>query len=228
MGPDKTSRIVVAGNGPSAQARAVEEWAEMDARFFRCNYFLDVKDVLRGRCDDWLIAQSEQVLFSVVCTYMHFRRDVQIWVAGLQRGYQPDYISSRLWGAPIRVQRHFVDLPAGCRWDQDLAPDRPMAGSLAIAIGVGMQPAELYLCGHDLHQHPSGTQYIHYQAIDNARGEDRWSQYHANTAKIHSIRGDLRYIQAALDGYNGHLTCVGSVMKRHFADRYPQWEWMEG
>jgi len=118
-------------------------------------------------------------------------------------------------------QRGLQDKPV--IWFPGLSGDAIERNSAVLAVGY--QPEVLYLSGMDLYQHEKGD-YTSIKPPDNRDGAKE--AYLSNTHGNHSLLGDLKYIRSALDAYSGKLVCVGSVMKRYFADDYKKWEWIDG
>jgi len=211
---------------------------------FRTNYFfLSEQDTLDYACTDWFICQHDPSDFRACVAFMRgiethggAGRSIvdapcfRFWIPGIDAHYSSAEVSKRLDGADVRVQRHFPRLPPACRWEQDLAPERPLMGSFALAVAVGMQPDELYVCGHDLFQHPSKRNQGGMDHDTRPWQQDFVSEYVSNRHRNHTLRGDLKYIRAALDAYEGHLVCCGTVLKEYFARDYAarEWEWIDG
>lgn len=230
----RPKRIIVAGNGPSAYSKGARKWAKANGptwygRIFRTNYFyLTDGDPLNYEVTDWFICEDANDCRAVRALYRFTDKRPTIWLPGLDERKVEAIETNHLLGIPIRLQRNFASLPAGCRWDRDLRPERPLMGSYAIAVAVAMQPEELFLCGHDLFRHPSKTTHA------GAPGETRdWQtafnkEYLENTHRNHRLTGDVKYIGAALQAYKGKLTSVGSVLAGYFRDKYAHWNWIEG
>ena len=211
-------QIAVIGNGLSSDG--AELLVDSDYRIFRINHWY----LNGGHCDDWFVGEHPEIIHAVAA-YMYLREDKPtIWMPGLS-GDAIERNQKTLHGCPIRIQKHFPHLPAHCRWDKDPRPRRPLTGSLALAVAVGMQPDELFISGMDLYQHPKGD----YAGMKPPDSTDIFPRlYCTNSHGNHSLLADLRYIRNALDAYKGKLTCVGSVMKKYFADDYKGWEWIDG
>ena len=233
------ARIIVAGNGPSAQTDVVRQWADTDAAcVMRMNYFfLPDRDALNYRCTDWWVCQHDEGDLRACVAYMRGRSlggccdgtQITFWVPGLtERNMSPGECAERLGGADVRVQRLNANLPPACRWDCDMAPQRPLMGSFALAVAVGMQPDELWICGHDLFLHSSKQNQGGMKHDTRSWQKSFVAEYTCNIHRNHTLRGDLRYIGLALAAYRGHLTCCGSVLKQFFGAIYPQWTWLEG
>jgi hypothetical protein len=230
------SRIVVAGNGPSAQAEPVRAWADRSGRFFRANYFfLPPNDALRYRVDDWFVCQHDPADLRAAVAFVRGQNksgqpNVVFWLPGTtEKCMTPEECQTRL-GAEVRIQKTFAGLPVGCRWSQDLAPERPLMGSFAIAVAVGMKPDELYLCGHDLFQNRGQP---HGGVNHSTRGawQDEFIEaYLSNAHRNHTLRGDLKYIRAALQEFRGKAVICGSVLRLHFEQEFADrgWEWIDG
>jgi len=207
-------KIAVIGNGISQVPPPLDVW-----RYFRINHWY----LQGGLCDDWFVGEHPEIVHAVAA-YLYGREEKPaIWMPGLSG----DAIerNQKTLRCSIRLQKYFQHLPALCRWDKDPRPRRPLTGSLALAVAVGYQPEELFVTGFDLYQHPQGD----YHGIKPPDSRDTFKQqYMTNTHCNHSLLADLRYIRNALDAYRGKLTCVGSVMKKYFADDYKKWEWIDG
>lgn len=235
--------IVVAGNGPSAQddkiGMLVPQPETTNALIFRTNYFfLPENDMLNHCVDGWFICEDVNDCRAVKA----FVHGVEwggetalvgatwrptIWLPGIHMDKVDKIRDNHLAGFDIRVQKE-ANLPAACRWERDLVPYRPLMGSFAIAVAVGMQPDELILCGHDLFQHPSGN--THGSSSKETRD---WQtqfnlEYIENHHRNHRLDGDLKYIGDALRAYRGQVTAVGSVLASYFRDEFPEWTWLEG
>lgn len=222
--------IVVAGNGPSAQALGVE-MRRSSICVMRVNYFfLPDHDALDYACTDWFICQHDRGdLRNVIAYTRHMPDKPTIWIPGIEtRGSLPiEEIRKQLPGFTVRVQREFGRLPAACRWERDLAPQRPLMGSYALAVAVGMQPDRIVACGMDLF---AGTEGGSFQGGTTSDTRGEWQnqfavEYRENRHRNHTLRGDIKYIGAALDAYKGELICYGAEMKRLFAERYKEREW---
>jgi hypothetical protein len=229
----KLKRIIVAGNGPSAYSDAVREWKlypydNSETRVFRTNYFfLTDGDPLDYAVTDWFICEDVADCRAVRAAYRFGALRPTIWIPGIHEKDVHDIETNHLAGFDLRVVRTFARLPAACRWDRDLAPERPLMGSFALAVAVGMEPDEIFLCGHDLFQHPSGT---HAGAVAETRN---WQaafneQYLANVHRNHRLTGDVKYIRAALRSYGGTVTAVGTVLAKYFREEFPAWTWLDG
>lgn len=208
-------KIALICNGPSAQIDVAA-----DSRVFRVNHWY----LTGGRCDQWFIGEHSEIVHAAAAYCFDRGNKPVIWMPGLS-GDAIERNQKVLKGCSIRVQKHFQHLPALCRWSGDQRPRRPLTGSLALAVAVGMQPDELFVSGVDLYQHKNGD-YINIRPPDNI--PDYKNQYLSNTHCNHSLLADLRYIKNALDAYSGKLTCIGSVMKKYFAKEYKRWEWCDG
>ena len=101
-------------------------------------------------------------------------------------------------------------------------------GSLAVAVAVGMKPDELFLCGHDLFRHPSGTTHAGSGQETRDWQNDFNTAYLANRHRNHRYSGDVKYIGAALREYRGKVYAIGSVLKQHFGKEFPSWKWFDG
>lgn len=236
-------KIVVAGNGPSAITPLISEWLGLNPRIFRTNYFTEMDyDPLNYNVHDWFVCQNDPGDYRVCTAFLRgYAKGLAncgvkqktpgpvFWIPGIEeRSMPPHEVSQRLHGAHVRVQKWFPHLPVACRWQKDLSPERPLMGSVALAVAVGMQPAEIYICGLDLFQHPGGMNHAGLDHDTRPWQAKFDEEYLANKAKCHTLRGDLKYIRAALEAYGGKVICVGSVMKRYFADDFKKWEWLEG
>jgi hypothetical protein len=208
-------KIALIANGPSARV-------ETDAdKVFRTNHWY----LQGGTCTDWFIGEhSEAVHAAAAYCYGRDEKPI-IWFPGLS-GDAIFNASRCIKGASIKVQKHFQHLPALCRWDSDPRPRRPLMGSWALAVAVGMQPDVLEVSGIDLYQHANGDYSTPLKPPDNraGSGEAYLQGLHPN----HGLLGDLRYIRHALDAFSGKLVCHGSVMKKYFANDYKRWEWYDG
>jgi len=227
-------RIMVAGNGPSAQVPGVRALAESGRfdRVFRTNYFfLPARDALDYQCSDWFVCEEIED-YRCARAWCAARATLggvlpTIWMPGL-RADRIAAAEKHLPTARLQIQRLASYLPAGCRWDRDQAPERPLMGSFALAVAVGLQPAELCICGIDLFQHP-GKGHHGGVSYDTRAWQDEFvRQYLINRHRNHTLRGDLKYIRSALSEYQGRVICVGSVMRHYFADEFPAWEWIDG
>jgi hypothetical protein len=212
--------IALTCNGPSAVTATPK-----GATVFRVNHWY----LQGGKCDDWFIGEHSEIVHAAAAfiagqKQRGLRDKPVIWMPGLS-GEAIERNQKLFVGCTIRIQKHFQHLPALCRWDTDPRPRRPLMGSWALAVAVGMQPEVLYLSGMDLYQHEKGD-YTSIKPPDNRDGAKE--AYLSNTHGNHSLLGDLKYIRSALDAYSGKLVCVGSVMKRYFADDYKKWEWIDG
>jgi hypothetical protein len=228
-------KIIVAGNGPSAYADAVREWLPIAndrewTRVFRTNYFfLRDGDPLDYSVSDWFVCEDVADCRAVraACRFGGIRP--KIWIPGVnKRGIIPEIETNHLAGLCVRLQRTFPRLPDACRWDRDLAPERPLMGSFAIAVAVGMQPDELFLCGHDLFFHSSGDSHAGSALESRDWQADFNSQYLGNVHRNHRLSGDVNYIRAALSSYRGKVSCVGTVLGDLFRDEFPSWTWIDG
>jgi hypothetical protein len=151
-----------------------------------------------------------------------------IWVPGISRDAVLDIATNYLDGHVVRVQKCFPRLPAACKWERDLAPERPLMGSFALAVAVGMQPDEILLCGHDLFKHPSGNSHAGTALEARDWQQDFNAAYTLNIHRNHRFSGDVKYIRAALAAYRGKVSCVGSALAGIFRDEFPAWTWLEG
>jgi len=223
------SAIIVAANGPSALSERVKAWPTDLSRVFRTNYFfLPEDDPLDYRVHDWFICEDIADTRIVRAAMRFGNIHPTIWIPGITESRVNEIETNYLAGFPLRVQKTFAGLPARCRWERDLVPERPLMGSFAIAVAVGMQPDELFLCGHDLFSHPSKQNHGGLEKNVRPWQDEFVREYITNTHRNHRLSGDLKYIQNALDCYGGHVVSVGTVLKNHFADRYPGWEWIDG
>lgn len=217
-------RVALICNGPSS--KNVFPVNDFDRRFFVNHWYLN--GGFYGFPTDWFVGEHEESWgpVSSAATYLSTSDVPTIWLPGLNPA-KCEKIRNTLAPWPVRLQRTFADLPAQCRWEQDLRPLRPLTGSLALAVAVGLQPEELFVSGMDLYNHPSGEDYsCGVRPPDNPEHfRDLYlSGNHAN----HCFRADKEYIRRALDAYKGTLFCVGSVMKNIFARHYKRWEWIDG
>jgi len=228
-------RIIVAGNGPSAYAEPVREWSAFaddpdSTRVFRTNYFfLRDGDPLDYAVDDWFICEDVADCRAVraACRFSDLRPT--IWLPGLnKRNIIAEIEENHLAGLCVRVQRLFPRLPAACRWEEDLAPERPLMGSFALAVAVGMNPEEILICGHDLFRHPSGNSHAGTALEAREWQADFNAAYLANVHRNHRLSGDVKYIRAALSAYGGKVSCVGTALAEIFRDEFPEWTWLEG
>lgn len=224
----KEKRIFLICNGPSSDALPVRAWPGIDGTGFRVNHWpLNDGGTFGLRCHHWFVGEHPEAWLPIVAAKtFHVGFRPTIWLPGIN----PDKcseIQKQIVPFSLRIQRMFKDLPAACRWEADPRPRRPLMGSLALAVAVGMQPEELYLAGMDLYQHPSGKEYTSETKPPDHR-DDFVDLYLANRHGNHNLLGDLRYIRKALDAYSGKLTCVGTVMKKRFGADYPEWNWLEG
>lgn len=227
----KHKKIFLIGNGPSASDFRVRRWTAPDGLVFRVNHWaLNDGGPIGFCCDHWFVGEHPEAWLPVVAArafdVQHDTIPPTIWLPGVNSDKCRE-IQKQIVPWPVRIQRTFKELPAACRWEADPRPRRPLNGSLALAVAVGMQPDELYVAGLDLYQHPSGKEYISDTKppdhVDNF-AELYCSNQHGN----HNLIGDLRYIRKALDAYSGKLTCVGTVMKQRFGAQYPKHNWLEG
>jgi hypothetical protein len=207
-------KIALICNGPSAKL------VDGLDKTFRVNHWY----LSGGECTDWFIGEHSEIVHAAAAYTFSRENKPTIWFPGLS-GDAIERNSESLRGCTIRIQKHYQQLPALCRWDSDPRPRRPLTGSLALAVAVGMQPAELYLSGMDLYRHSRGD-YVVMRPPDST---DQYQEaYLAGTHGNHSLLADLRYIRNALDAYSGKLICIGSVMKKYFANDYKRWEWYDG
>jgi len=234
-------RIVVVGNGPSAYsagAKSSECRSWEYNRIFRTNYFfLNAGDPFEYNVSDWFICEDVHDCRAVRAwdragslpdTY-YYKRPT-IWIPGLHKKDVHAIETNHLAGFDVRVQKTFAKLPAACRWERDLRPYRPLMGSYAIAVAVGMQPDELFLCGHDLFKHESKQTHAGASAETRDWQTDFNKQYLLNRHRNHRLDGDVEYIGNALRAYEGKLSAVGSVLKKYFAKEFASrnWDWIEG
>jgi len=100
-------------------------------------------------------------------------------------------------------------------------------GSFALAVAVGMKPEAIMFCGSDLFAEKENGSYQGGTAIDTrGKWQDEFAElYRSNKHRNHTLRGDIKYIQGALDAFDGELICFGAEMKRIFADRYAGKGW---
>lgn len=234
----KKDIIIVAGNGPSSQSQLVSTWPPISLgcqlSIYRTNYFFEPRaDALDYMVSDWFICQHDPADLRAYRAAIVMARggleDVTFWIPGLEeRSLDVDEVCKRLGGARVAIQKDFPYLPQMCRWDQDLAPERPLMGSFALAVAVGRQPKELYICGHDLFMHPSKKNHGLMEYNTRSWQDDFVRDYLSNRHRNHTLRGDIKYIRAALSAYQGELHCVGTVMKNLFEDEFPHWEWKDG
>jgi len=228
--------IVVAGNGPSSQADRVCHFPWPHARTFRTNYFfLPVEDALGGWVTDWFLCEAPEDCRAAVaflrgadCYSDNRTPAVSFWFPGIRPDICQELATNHLDGFPVRLQKAYPRLPAACRWETDLAPYRPLMGSFAIAVAVGMQPAELYLCGHDFFQHETGASHGGVAKDTRSWQQSFNAEYLEERHRNHRLSGDVRYIREALRAYRGHVVCVGSVMKKLYAEEFPAWEFLDG
>ena len=187
-------------------------------------------DPLLYRVDDWFICEDVHDCRAVQAA-LCFRDELnepKIWLPGIDENKVHEIETNHLSGFDIRIQKTFARLPAACRWERDLAPERPLMGSFAIAVAVGMQPDELILCGHDLFQHPSKTTHAGAKA-ETRDWQSRFNrEYLENRHRNHRLTGDIKYIRAALKEYRGKVTSIGTVLKNYFEPEFPDWEWLDG
>lgn len=224
-------KIIVAANGPSAYSDNVPEleYVPSDSAIFRTNYFyLNDNDPLRYNVTDWFICEDVADCRAVRAVMRFGVAEPTIWLPGIHEKDVREIEKNHLAGFHIRIQREFAQLPEACRWEKDLAPFRPLMGSFAIAVAVGMQPETLVLCGHDLFMHPSKQTHAgsNKETRDWQTGFNRL--YLLNQHRNHRLEGDIRYIRAALQAYKGHVICIGTVLRSIFAEEFPEWEWLEG
>lgn len=221
--------IIVAGNGPSAQDEQVGAWAESEARVFRTNHFyLPDSDRLNYRVDDWFICEDVWHCRMVKAWLRGGGYRPRLWMPGLNMAWCENAQCRHLAGESIQIQKRFAQLPIRCRWEYDLMPERPLMGSYALAVAVGMRPKVIMICGQDLFMHKSNASHGGLDFDTRAWQQSFNQQYIANEHRNHTLRGDLKYIGAALADFKGHVICVGSVMKEYFEKKFPQWEWQEG
>jgi len=222
--------IIVAGNGPSAQSEAVRDLVvDQDDRVFRCNYFfLAPDDALGYVVDDWFICEAVEDCRAVRAAVQFGKIRPTIWVPGLSMEMVNEIETNHLTGLQIRVQKTFAQLPAATRWENDLAPYRPLMGSFALAVAVGMRPEKIVLCGHDLFLHPSKKTHGGLSKETRPWQTDFNKAYIENRHRNHQLRGDLKYIRAALDAYDGEVVSIGSVLAHYFAADFPSWTWLDG
>jgi len=195
-------------------------------RVFRVNHWYHNGGGTYGpHCTDWFIGEHAEAVNPVVAFGIGHSERPTVWMPGLS-GDAIEKNQKALRGFPVRVQKNYPNLPTLCRWDKDPRPRRPLTGSLALAVAVGMQPEKLFVAGIDFYQHERGE---YATAIKPPDYTDTFKQrYLSNSHGNHAFLADLRYIRCALDAFRGKLVCVGSVMKKHFADNYKQWEWIDG
>jgi len=221
----EVQRIAVIGNGPSSEQPRVRNWQGTN-RVFRVNHWYLNGGGMFGRpCTDWFIGEHPEIVHTAAAFGFDRRKKPTLWMPGLS-GDAITRNQEVLKGYHIRIQKHYQNLPALCRWDKDPRPRRPLTGSLALAVAVGMQPNELFVCGMDLYQHQKGRTATAMLPPDSTDMFEQ--QYLTNSHGNHALLADLRYIRCALEAFKGRLVCVGSVMKRYFADDFTKWEWIDG
>jgi len=227
--------IIVSANGPSAYSKeshgVINSLDMINSKVFRTNYFfLNDGDPLKYKVTDWFICEdvSDCRAVRAAIRFSLPMNNLTIWMPGIDMKKITEIDSNHLKGFNLRLQCLFKNLPIDCRWEQDLRPERPLMGSLAIAIAVGMNPDTIILTGHDLFQHPSGTTHAgtDKQTRDWQDGFNK--EYLTNTHRNHRLTGDLKYIENALKEYKGNVISCGTVLKRYFEFKFPQWTWLEG
>jgi len=232
----RLKKIIVAANGPSAYCpcfRDHVDWTifEPTSRIFRTNYFyLNDGDPLTYVVDDWFICEDVSDCRAVRAAARFGRPGFTptIWLPGISEPAVRDIERNHLAGFDIRIQKTFAQLPAACRWERDLAPERPLMGSYALAVAVGMNPEKIILAGHDLFSHTSGETHAGTEKDTRDWQKSFNAEYLQNRHRNHRLRGDLRYIRSALRDYSGKVISFGTVLKKYFADEFPAWDWHEG
>jgi len=241
-------RIIVAANGPSAYCEEFKKYCDetllMDSKTFRTNYFyLNDGDPLGYNVTDWFICEDVGDCRAVrgfmrghhtaSSDYMGgypfaMHEKPTIWLPGINKRMIDEIDQNHLNGYDIRLQREFSRLPDACRWDKDLAPERPLMGSFALAVAVGFQPEEIVLAGHDLFSHPSGFSHAGTEKETRNWQTDFNSQYLGCVHRNHRISGDLKYIKAALSAYRGKVVSFGTPLKRFIADEFTEHMFIDG
>lgn len=219
-------RISLVCNGPSSRSKNAFTIVGSDRRFAVNHYYLN--SAYQSRPTDWFVGEHVEAWNPVAAAASVYSPNSPptVWLPGLNPA-KCEKIRDVLAPWPVRLQRVFVDLPAQCRWEEDPRPMRPLTGSLALAVAVGLQPEELYVSGMDLYQHASGDDYASgVRPPDNP--EYFRDVYLSGTHVNHCFRADREYIRRALDAYQGKLICVGSVMKNIFSRHYKKWMWLDG